>query len=110
MRFIGRAVLWVVVAAFALPLLMQLWFLGHIVIWKYWPPSSTAFMESRLEQLREKDPKAALRYQWVDYARISGQLKRAIGKFLQGHPLVASIAPAPANQGGGGVTVAELKD
>lgn len=40
----------------------------------------------------------------------TGQLKKAIGKFLQQHPLVASIAPAPPNQGGGGVTVAELKD
>jgi DNA mismatch repair protein MutS2 len=40
----------------------------------------------------------------------TGQLKRAITGFLQQHPLVASIAPAPPNQGGGGVTVAELKD
>ncbi len=40
----------------------------------------------------------------------TGQLKKAIGKFLQQHPLVATIAPAPPNQGGGGVTVAELKD
>jgi DNA mismatch repair protein MutS2 len=40
----------------------------------------------------------------------TGQLKRAITGFLQQHPLVASISPAPPNQGGGGVTVAELKD
>jgi DNA mismatch repair protein MutS2 len=40
----------------------------------------------------------------------TGQLKRAITGFLQQHPLVASIAPAPPNLGGGGVTVAELKD
>jgi DNA mismatch repair protein MutS2 len=40
----------------------------------------------------------------------TGQLKRAITGFLQQHPLVANIAPAPPNQGGGGVTVAELKD
>jgi DNA mismatch repair protein MutS2 len=40
----------------------------------------------------------------------TGQLKRAITGFLQQHPLVANISPAPANQGGGGVTVAELKD
>ena len=40
----------------------------------------------------------------------TGQLKRAITGFLQQHPLVASISQAPANQGGGGVTVAELKD
>ncbi len=40
----------------------------------------------------------------------TGQLRRAIARFLQQHPLVANIAPAPSNQGGGGVTVAELKD
>jgi DNA mismatch repair protein MutS2 len=40
----------------------------------------------------------------------TGQLKRAIAGFLQQHPLVAHVSPAPANQGGGGVTVAELKD
>jgi DNA mismatch repair protein MutS2 len=40
----------------------------------------------------------------------TGQLKRAITGFLQQHPLVASISQAPPNQGGGGVTVAELKD
>ena len=40
----------------------------------------------------------------------TGQLRRAIGEFLQRHPLVAHHQPAPPEQGGGGVTVAELKD
>ncbi|MGC4085684.1 MAG: endonuclease MutS2 [Vicinamibacterales bacterium] len=40
----------------------------------------------------------------------TGQLRKAITKFLQQHPLVANISAAPPNQGGGGVTVAELKD
>jgi len=40
----------------------------------------------------------------------TGQLKRAITGFLQQHPLVAHVSQAPPNQGGGGVTVAELKD
>jgi dsDNA-specific endonuclease/ATPase MutS2 len=30
--------------------------------------------------------------------------------FLQQHPLVARIATAPPEQGGGGVTVVELKE
>ena len=59
-------------------LLVQAWFLLHIVYWKYQAPGSTSFMEARLDQLREKDPKAALTYNWADYSRISGQLKRAI--------------------------------
>ena len=40
----------------------------------------------------------------------TGQLRRAIAGFLQSHPFVANFGPAPANQGGGGVTVAELKE
>jgi DNA mismatch repair protein MutS2 len=40
----------------------------------------------------------------------TGQLKRALTGFLQQHPLVARIAAAPPEQGGGGVTVVELKE
>ena len=40
----------------------------------------------------------------------TGQLRRAIAEFLRTHPFVANFAPAPDNQGGGGVTVAELKE
>ena len=40
----------------------------------------------------------------------TGQLKRALAGFLQRHPLVARVAAAPPDQGGGGVTVVELKD
>lgn len=59
-------------------LLLQSWFFGHIVYWKHWSPHSTSFMEARLDQLREKGRSASLKYIWVDYANISGQLKRAI--------------------------------
>jgi DNA mismatch repair protein MutS2 len=40
----------------------------------------------------------------------TGQLKRALAGFLQQHPLVAKFATAPPEQGGGGVTVVELKE
>jgi DNA mismatch repair protein MutS2 len=40
----------------------------------------------------------------------TGQLKRALAAFLQQHPLVARFMSAPPEQGGGGVTVVELKD
>ncbi len=40
----------------------------------------------------------------------TGQLKRALAGFLQQHPLVARVTAAPPEQGGGGVTVVELKD
>jgi DNA mismatch repair protein MutS2 len=40
----------------------------------------------------------------------TGQLKKALTGFLQQHPLVSRFASAPPEQGGGGVTVVELKD
>ena len=40
----------------------------------------------------------------------TGQLRRAIAGFLQSQPFVAHFAPAPPAQGGGGVTVVELKE
>ncbi|HTK29841.1 MAG TPA: Smr/MutS family protein [Vicinamibacterales bacterium] len=40
----------------------------------------------------------------------TGQLKRALTGFLQRHPLVSRFAAAPPEQGGGGVTVVELKE
>jgi DNA mismatch repair protein MutS2 len=40
----------------------------------------------------------------------TGQLKRALTTLLQQHPLVARFATAPPEQGGGGVTVVELKE
>ena len=56
----------------------QLWFYGHIVYWRRFPPPSTAFMERSLETLQAKEPQAHLRHQWVSYERISVHLKRAV--------------------------------
>jgi monofunctional biosynthetic peptidoglycan transglycosylase len=59
-------------------LAIQVWYYGRVVYWNAFTPSSTAFMERRLEQLRERNPGAALRRQWVPYERISSHLKRAV--------------------------------
>ena len=40
----------------------------------------------------------------------TGQLRRAVSAFLREHPLVAHIQTAPPDQGGGGVTLVQLKD
>jgi DNA mismatch repair protein MutS2 len=40
----------------------------------------------------------------------TGQLRRALAEFLHDHPLVSKAMPAPANQGGGGVTLVELRE
>jgi monofunctional glycosyltransferase len=61
-----------------LVLLLQLWYLGHVLWWKTFDPASTAFMEAGMARLQEKKPDAELRYRWVDYPRISRSLKRAV--------------------------------
>ncbi|HEX9180638.1 MAG TPA: monofunctional biosynthetic peptidoglycan transglycosylase [Burkholderiales bacterium] len=56
----------------------QLWFFTHILWWRTYNPSTSAFMEDRLEVLQEKRPDARLRHQWVPYEKISNNLKRAV--------------------------------
>jgi monofunctional biosynthetic peptidoglycan transglycosylase len=58
--------------------LVQFWFLIHIWYWVDHDPDTTAFMQSRLETMREKNPQATLKHQWVPYERISNDLKRAV--------------------------------
>ena len=58
--------------------LYLVWILLHLVYWNTFNPRTTAFMQSRLEILREHSPNAALRHQWVDYEHISPHLKRAV--------------------------------
>ena len=65
-------------AVLAIFLLYQLWIFAHICWWINHNPSSTAFMSDRLAILQQKDPDARLQHQWVDYKKISSNLKRAI--------------------------------
>jgi monofunctional biosynthetic peptidoglycan transglycosylase len=58
--------------------LAQIWYFGNILHLSHYDPGSTAFMESRLEALRAKNPGVKLRHTWVPYERISAQLKRAV--------------------------------
>jgi monofunctional biosynthetic peptidoglycan transglycosylase len=57
---------------------VQLWFFGHVLYWNRFEPAASSFMERRLAALREKNPAARLRHQWVPYERISSNLKRAV--------------------------------
>ncbi|RPH45651.1 MAG: monofunctional biosynthetic peptidoglycan transglycosylase [Burkholderiales bacterium] len=77
-RRIGRGIGWLLLAAVVAVLALQLWFLAHVVWYKYHEPTSTAFMRAQLAVLREQDPKAGIRYTWTPYARISPHLKRAV--------------------------------
>lgn len=68
-------------------LLYQFWLAGWVLYWKWANPDMTSFMEIRLAELGQKDPRAQLKKQWVPYGRISNHLKRALiaaedGKFI----------------------------
>jgi monofunctional biosynthetic peptidoglycan transglycosylase len=83
-RWLWRTPLFLV----GLALIYQLWIFGHVVYWNSYNPSTSAFMQERLEILRQKNPGATLRMQWMPYERISPHLKRAIiaaedSKFLE---------------------------
>jgi DNA mismatch repair protein MutS2 len=65
---------------------------------------------SRAERFLDEALLGELRTVRVIHGYGTGQLRRAIAGFLQTHPLVATFASAPAEQGGGGVTVVELKE
>ena len=73
-RFAG----WAALALAATFVAYELSILARLAWWRGHDPASTAFMEERLDRLREKKPGAALRHQWTPYPRISGHLKRAI--------------------------------
>lgn len=73
-RWSARVVLLLIAAV----LIYQFWIFGNVVWWIWFNPSTSAFMENRLEVLQQKDPEAELRHKWVAYARISIHLKRAL--------------------------------
>lgn len=73
-RWSKRALL----ALLGLLVLWQVWLLCWVLFWGWVNPGTTRFMEIRLAELRAKNPEAGLQQQWVPYAQISVNLKRAI--------------------------------
>lgn len=63
---------------FVLLVLYQVWLFAHICWWIKFNPSSSAFMDTRLEIMQDKNPQAKLRHNWVPYEKISNNLKRAL--------------------------------
>ena len=71
--------IWRIVGALLLLLLLyQLWIFAHIAWWVKHNPSTSAFMDQRLLVMQSKRPDAELRHEWVPYAKISNNLKRAM--------------------------------
>jgi DNA mismatch repair protein MutS2 len=64
----------------------------------------------RVERFLDEAMIAELRNLRIIHGYGTGQLRRSIAEFLRAHPFVSAFHPAPDNQGGGGVTVVELKD
>jgi DNA mismatch repair protein MutS2 len=65
---------------------------------------------TRVERFIDESTVTDLQELRIVHGHGTGQLRRAITKFLSDHPLVAGIATAPQNQGGGGATIVTLKD
>jgi DNA mismatch repair protein MutS2 len=64
----------------------------------------------RTDKFLDQAVMGELREVRVIHGHGTGQLRRALTAFLAEHPQVLRAAGAPPNQGGGGVTVVELKD
>jgi DNA mismatch repair protein MutS2 len=65
---------------------------------------------SRTERFLDEALMADVRSVRLIHGYGTGQLRRALAQYLQGHKLVANFASAPPEQGGGGVTVVEFKE
>lgn len=78
MKTLRKLLLWLIVAPIAIVLAVQSYFFVQIWWWVDHNPDATSFMNRQLSILREKNPKAQLKHQWMPYDRISNHLKRAI--------------------------------
>lgn len=78
MKSIARWFKWGLLALIGLACLWLLWLFLWVIYWGSFNPGTTRFMEIRLGELRQKNPQAQLRQQWVPYEKISVHLKRAI--------------------------------
>jgi DNA mismatch repair protein MutS2 len=65
---------------------------------------------SRLEKFLDESTVTDQQVLRIIHGHGTGQLRRAVAEFLKEHPLVARFEAAKMDQGGGGVTVVELKD
>jgi len=74
LRFLGRWLLWVLVAGLAL----QVFFLARIASMAVLDPASTTFQRSEAWRLANEPGELRWAQQWVPYEAISPQLKRAV--------------------------------
>ncbi len=73
-----RWIKWIFLGPLLLVLLVQLYFFIMVCWYVQFDPGSTSFMRQQLSELRDKNPNATLKHQWVPYERISPNLKQAV--------------------------------
>jgi monofunctional glycosyltransferase len=78
MRALIRLIGLTLALVIGLVLCVQLWFAANVISYRYINPDTSAFMRQRLAVLRQTDPYANLKYEWIDYESISPHLKRAL--------------------------------
>jgi monofunctional glycosyltransferase len=77
-RIFARALVAVILASITMFLTAQIYFFGFVLWYANHAPDQTAFMSYRLGEMREKSIAPKLKYQWVEYEKISRNLKRAM--------------------------------
>lgn len=78
MKAASRWLKWGLLGLIAAGCIWLLWLFLWVMYWGHFNPGTTRFMEIRLAELQAKNPTVELRHQWVPYAHISTELKRAI--------------------------------
>lgn len=73
-RWLWRLALFAAAAA----LLLQLWYLGWVALYRWVDPGETAFMARERARIERVRPGVTLRQRWVGYGAISVHLKRAV--------------------------------
>ena len=73
-----RWIKWIFLGPLLLAFLVQVYFFLMVCVYAQVNPGLTSFQSQQLDELRAKNPQAKLIQQWVPYAAISDNLKRAV--------------------------------
>jgi len=73
-----RWIKWLFILPVLAVFLLQLYFFLMVCWYARFNPDTTSFQRQQLAELRAKNPRAQLKQQWVPYASISDNLKRAV--------------------------------
>lgn len=78
MKTVTRWIARLATVAIGVVLLLQVYYFACVGWYSRFDPSTTAFMRSHMALVRAKHPDTKFDQQWIPYARISDNLKRAV--------------------------------